>query len=60
MQQRLVEQGALLWPWLEHASRMAKDVDAALKAVITEHGGVDAEAYVAKMSKDKGYLRDVY
>ncbi|WP_455921319.1 molybdopterin-dependent oxidoreductase [Pseudomonas putida] len=69
VQQRLLEQGALLWSWLEQgahfyvcgdASRMAKDVDTALKAVIAEHGGVDAEAYVAQMGKDKRYLRDVY
>jgi len=69
VQQRMLEQGAQLWAWLQQgahfyvcgdASRMAKDVDAALKAVIAEHGGVDAEAYVAQMSKAKRYLRDVY
>jgi sulfite reductase (NADPH) flavoprotein alpha-component len=72
VQQRMLEQGAQLWRWLEEgghfyvcgdASRMAKDVDAALKAVVREHGRLsleDAEAYVAGMSRDKRYLRDVY
>ncbi|MEC5384909.1 sulfite reductase subunit alpha [Uliginosibacterium sp. H3] len=72
VQHRMQEQGAELWRWLEDgahfyvcgdASRMAKDVDAALKSVVQTHGGLDAEAasaYVAKMATDKRYLRDVY
>ncbi|MDE1167151.1 MAG: bifunctional nitrate reductase/sulfite reductase flavoprotein subunit alpha [Pseudomonas sp.] len=72
VQQRMLEHGAQLWAWLEQgayfyvcgdASRMAKDVDAALKAIVSEHGGLDAEAaeaYVARLSRDKRYLRDVY
>ena len=45
------------------ASRMARDVDAALHQVIREHGGKsadDAAAYVAEMKKSKRYARDVY
>ncbi|BAN49822.1 sulfite reductase subunit alpha [Metapseudomonas resinovorans] len=72
VQQRMLEQGAELWRWLEagahfyvcgDASRMARDVDAALKAVVREHGGMSAaqaEAYVGAMARDKRYVRDVY
>lgn len=72
VQHRMIEQGKQLWQWLEEgayfcvcgdASRMAKDVDTALKQVIQTQGGLskeDAEAYVAKMSADKRYLKDVY
>ncbi|MDH4871590.1 sulfite reductase subunit alpha [Pseudomonas sp. BN515] len=72
VQQRMLEQGAELWRWLEDgahfyvcgdASRMAKDVDAALKAVVREHGGMSAaqaEAYVSALARDKRYVRDVY
>lgn len=45
------------------ASRMAKDVDAALHQVIQTAGGKRAEeatAYVAALQKDKRYQRDVY
>ncbi|MNJ67939.1 Sulfite reductase [NADPH] flavoprotein alpha-component [compost metagenome] len=68
----MIEQGAELWRWLEEgghfyvcgdAERMAKDVDAALKQVIREHGalGADqADAYVSELSRSKRYLRDVY
>ncbi|MNG29833.1 Sulfite reductase [NADPH] flavoprotein alpha-component [compost metagenome] len=72
MQQRMLEHGAELWRWLEDgahfyvcgdASRMARDVDAALKAVVREHGGMSAaqaEAYVGALARDKRYVRDVY
>lgn len=72
VQQRMLEQGAQLWQWLEagayfyvcgDAQRMAKDVDAALRAIVAEHGGMDvvaAAAYVEGLSKAKRYLRDVY
>jgi sulfite reductase (NADPH) flavoprotein alpha-component len=72
VQQRMLEQGAELWRWLEEgghfyvcgdASRMAKDVDAALKRVVAEHGGLSveqAEAYVQGMGREKRYVRDVY
>jgi len=69
---RVAEQGAELWAWLQEgghfyvcgdASRMARDVDAALKAVVQRHGAMDEEAataYVARMSQEKRYVRDVY
>jgi len=72
VQNRMVEQGAELWRWLDQgahfyvcgdASRMAKDVDAALKQVVASHGGMSdglATAYVAKMVAEKRYVRDVY
>jgi sulfite reductase (NADPH) flavoprotein alpha-component len=72
VQDRMVEQGAELFAWLEQgatiyvcgdASRMAKDVDAALHRVIETHGVRDAEAakeYVAALHDAKRYLKDVY
>ncbi|NBB06835.1 bifunctional nitrate reductase/sulfite reductase flavoprotein subunit alpha [Pseudomonas monteilii] len=69
VQQRMLEQGAQLWQWLEagayfyvcgDAQRMAKDVDAALREIIAEHGGVDADPYMEVLSKAKRYRRDVY
>ncbi|QGM99188.1 sulfite reductase subunit alpha [Methylocystis parvus] len=72
VQDRMIEQGAELWAWLEEgahfyvcgdASRMAKDVDRALRQIAQTHGGMDADAavaYLAKMSQEKRYARDVY
>lgn len=72
VQHRMLEQGEQLWQWLQQgahfcvcgdASRMAKDVDAALKNIIQTHGKMTAEAaadYVAKMAQEKRYVRDVY
>ncbi|MFT4176574.1 MAG: bifunctional nitrate reductase/sulfite reductase flavoprotein subunit alpha [Luteolibacter sp.] len=72
VQHRMLERGMQLWKWLERgahfyvcgdASRMAKDVDAALKQVVRDHGGLTAEqadAYVSQMAKEKRYVRDVY
>ncbi|HTJ92772.1 MAG TPA: bifunctional nitrate reductase/sulfite reductase flavoprotein subunit alpha [Pararobbsia sp.] len=72
VQDRMREQGADIWAWLEEgahfyvcgdASRMAKDVDAALRTLVAEHGGMSADKageYVARMAKDKRYVRDVY
>ncbi len=69
VQDRMAEHGAELWNWLAEgghfyvcgdAKRMAKDVDAALKKVCADHGGVDGEAYVAEMGKAGRYQRDVY
>lgn len=45
------------------AARMAKDVDTALKAIVATHGGMSDEAandYVARLSKARRYMRDVY
>lgn len=72
VQHRMLEKGATLWKWLEEgahvyvcgdASRMAKDVDAALHEIVTTHGGRsedEASAYVAALKKAKRYARDVY
>ncbi len=72
VQQRMTENAAELWQWLEEgahfyvcgdASRMAKDVDAALHKVIASAGGKSPEqavAYVAGLKSDKRYQRDVY
>jgi sulfite reductase (NADPH) flavoprotein alpha-component len=72
VQHRMIENGALLWSWLQDgayfyvcgdATRMARDVDSALKQVAQTNGGLPADKaaeYVANMARDKRYLRDVY
>jgi sulfite reductase (NADPH) flavoprotein alpha-component len=72
VQHRMLEHGAELWAWLEEgayfyvcgdAGRMAKDVDAALRRIVQNEGGMSAEraaAYIDRMMRDKRYLRDVY
>lgn len=72
VQDRMREQGAQLWRWLEDgahfavcgdAGRMAKDVDAMLREVVQTHGRLDQEAaaaYVDRLSAEKRYVRDVY
>ncbi|MGE7991456.1 molybdopterin-dependent oxidoreductase [Pseudomonas sp. NPDC089554] len=72
VQQRMLEQGAELWRWLQDgayfyicgdAQRMAKDVDAALRQVVAQHGLMNeaaATAYVEGLNRDKRYRRDVY
>jgi sulfite reductase (NADPH) flavoprotein alpha-component len=72
VQNRMLETAGELWSWLEagahfyvcgDASRMAKDVDAALHKIVEKAGGKgadDAKAYVAKIKSDKRYQRDVY
>src|SRR5690606_39084537 len=72
VQTRMRENGRDLFAWLEDgayfyvcgdASRMAKDVEDALRDVVSSHGGMTAEAadaYVAALRKSKRYLRDVY
>ncbi|HTH61649.1 MAG TPA: sulfite reductase subunit alpha [Paraburkholderia sp.] len=72
VQDRMREQGAQLWAWLQDgahlyvcgdASRMAKDVDTALKAIVAQHGAMsaeDADAYVSGLARERRYLRDVY
>lgn len=72
VQHRLIEQGALLWRWLDEgaclylcgdATRMAPDVEDALAAIIGQHGGLDAEAsreYLRQLRRDRRYQKDVY
>ena len=45
------------------ASRMAKDVDQALREIAVFHGGLDeaeSAAYVKQLAADRRYVRDVY
>jgi sulfite reductase (NADPH) flavoprotein alpha-component len=72
VQDRMREQGAQLWAWLEDgahfyvcgdASRMARDVDTALKEIVAQHGGMSDEKardYVSRLAQEKRYARDVY
>ncbi len=72
VQQRMVENAAELYAWLEagahfyvcgDASRMAKDVDAALLKVVETAGGKtpdEAAGYVQALRTAKRYQRDVY
>ncbi|MER7840775.1 bifunctional nitrate reductase/sulfite reductase flavoprotein subunit alpha [Streptomyces sp. NPDC096040] len=72
VQDRMREHGPLLWSWLQDgahfyvcgdASRMAKDVDRALKDIATVHGGLtedEATVYVKQLAADRRYVRDVY
>lgn len=72
VQDRMREHGPELWRWLQDgahfyvcgdASRMAKDVDQALRDIAVTHGGLDeaeAAAYVKQLAAAKRYVRDVY
>jgi sulfite reductase (NADPH) flavoprotein alpha-component len=72
VQNRMLENADELWAWLQDgahfyvcgdASRMAKDVDAALHKVAETAGGLSPEAaaeYVATLKSEKRYQRDVY
>ena len=72
VQNRMRENAKDLYAWLENggyfyvcgdATRMAKDVDAALHEIIEAEGGMSAEKaveYVSQLKRDKRYLRDVY
>jgi sulfite reductase (NADPH) flavoprotein alpha-component len=72
VQHRLLENGDQVWRWLQEgaqlyvcgdASRMAKDVDSALRSIARRHGQLDqegADAYINQLSREKRYLRDVY
>ena len=72
VQDRIREQSALLWDWLEQGAyfyvcgdskRMAPDVEAAVHGAIAVHSGKGTEyasAYLEGMRKQKRYLKDVY
>ncbi|MCS3780516.1 sulfite reductase subunit alpha [Tsukamurella ocularis] len=72
VQTRMIEAASELYAWLEDgghfyvcgdASRMAKDVDRALREVIAGQrgrGADDADEYVATLKREKRYVRDVY
>ena len=72
VQSRMLENAAELWQWLQagahfyvcgDASRMAKDVDAALHQIAETAGDLSREAaveFIKKLKADKRYQRDVY
>ena len=72
VQDRMREYGTELWTWLQEgahfyvcgdASRMAKDVDQALREIAQQHGRLteqQAREYLQGLAKEKRYLRDVY
>jgi sulfite reductase (NADPH) flavoprotein alpha-component len=72
VQHKMLEKGSQLWNWLNDgavfyvcgdASRMAKDVDQALRTIGQEEGSMseeDAGAWVKALQKERRYLKDVY
>ena len=72
VQNRIIEYAEEFYKWLEEggyiyicgdASRMAKDVDAAIHKAVeiaSKCSADDAKAYVDVLKKNKRYLRDVY
>lgn len=71
VQQRMRERARDIWAWLEEGAHvfvcgsmtMGKDVDAALAAIIARQGGMGmgaAKAYLATLTREQRYLRDVY
>ena len=72
VQDRMVEASSELWAWLQDgahfyvcgdASRMAKDVDAALHKIAEKAGGLSrdqAAEFVNGLKQQKRYQRDVY
>ncbi len=72
VQHRMIEAANELWSWLQggghfyvcgDATRMAKDVDAALHRIAVEAGGLSADAakqFVETLKSEKRYQRDVY
>ncbi|ELY6222906.1 NADPH-dependent assimilatory sulfite reductase flavoprotein subunit [Cronobacter muytjensii] len=72
VQDKIREQGAELWRWIQEgahiyvcgdANRMAKDVEQALLEMIAAYGEMDAEAadeYLSELRVERRYQRDVY
>ena len=73
VQNRMLENAEEIWKWIDadgaqifvcgDASRMAKDVDAALLKIVGTAGGKtmeEAALYVEELKKTKRYKRDVY
>ena len=72
VQHKMLEKGAELWNWFDNgalfyvcgdASRMAKDVDHALRTIAQEQGSMseeDSATWVKSLQKEKRYLKDVY
>ena len=72
VQHRMAEQAADLWRWLQDgahfyvcgdATRMAKDVDVALRAIAMKEGRLDegqARDWIVSLARQGRYQRDVY
>ena len=72
VQDRMLEQATTFWSWLEDgasvyvcgdASRMAKDVHAAIHTIVANQGGMSPEAaeeYLHSLKEQHRYHRDVY
>jgi len=72
VQDKMIEQGTMFWSWLQDgasvyvcgdASRMAKDVHAALHSIVEKKGAMSsqaAEEYIQTMKDEHRYHRDVY
>jgi sulfite reductase (NADPH) flavoprotein alpha-component len=72
VQHRMLESGSELWQWIQDganiyvcgdATRMAKDVDAALQRIFVDHGGLSAakaQLELRTLGASGRYLRDVY
>ena len=72
VQHKMLAKGKELFAWLQDgasfyvcgdASRMAKDVDSALRQIAQSEGSMseeDAGTWVKSLQKDKRYLKDVY
>jgi sulfite reductase (NADPH) flavoprotein alpha-component len=72
VQHRMAEDAADLWRWLQEgahfyvcgdASRMAKDVDAALRRIAQDEGGLSADQardWIVALARQGRYQRDVY
>ena len=72
VQHKMLEKGAELWRWLNNgavfyvcgdASRMAKDVDQALRSIAQTEGTMSEEeagSWVKGLQKERRYLKDVY
>ena len=71
VQQRMRERAMELWAWIQDgayifvcgAVTMAKDVDAALAAIIARQGAMGmgaAKSHLAELARAQRYLRDVY
>ena len=72
VQHKMLAKGGELFAWLQDgayfyvcgdASRMAKDVDLALRQIAASEGGMseeDAAKWVKSLQKEKRYLKDVY
>ena len=72
VQHKMLEKKGELWSWLNDgavfyvcgdASRMAKDVDQALRYIAQSEGGLseeDAGFWVKNLQKERRYLKDIY